>query len=131
MERLQQLYAAQPIVVIAFVGLTVAIVVNELRTLTRKWKSVSPAQLTDLVNREDALVIDLRGQGEFEKGHILGARHVLPSQLDPSNKLLAKAVERPVVLVCAAGAAITLLQDRASSSAPIVEEVIVVCIMQF
>ena len=103
MERLQQLYAAQPIVVIAFVGLTVAIVVNELRTLTRKWKSVSPAQLTDLVNREDALVIDLRGQGEFEKGHILGARHVLPSQLDPSHKLLAKAADRPVVLVCAAG----------------------------
>ena len=103
MEVLQQLYAAQPIVVIAFVGLTIAIVVTELRALTRKWQSVSPAQLTDLVNREDALVIDLRGQGEFEKGHILGAKHLLPSQLDPSNKLLAKAVERPVVLVCAAG----------------------------
>ena len=35
MERLQQLYAAQPIVVIAFVGLTIAIVVTELRALTR------------------------------------------------------------------------------------------------
>lgn len=103
MERLQQLFAAQPIVTIAFVGLTLAIVITELRALTRKWKSVSPAQLTDLINRHDALVIDLRGQGDFEKGHILGAKHLLPSQLDPANKILAKAGDRPVVLVCATG----------------------------
>ena len=103
MERLQQLFAAQPIVSIVFIGLTLAIVVTELRALTRKWKTVSPAQLTDLINRSDALVIDVRGQGDFEKGHILGAKHLLPSQVDPANKVLAKAGERPVVLVCATG----------------------------
>ena len=48
-------------------------------------------------------MIDVRGQGDFEKGHILGAKHLLPSQLDPANKVLAKAGERPVVLVCATG----------------------------
>lgn len=103
MERLQQVFASSPVLVIAFVGLTVAIIVNEIRQLFRGWKSWSPAQVTELVNRENAVVIDLRGQAEFEKGHILGAKHLLPSQVDPAHKLLAKSTEIPVVLVCAAG----------------------------
>jgi rhodanese-related sulfurtransferase len=103
MERLQQIFQSNPILVAGFVGLTVALVVTEVRSLLKRWKAVTPAQLTDLINRENALVIDLRGQGDYEKGHIIGSRHVLPSAADASNKLLAKATESPVVLVCAAG----------------------------
>ncbi len=103
MERLLQIAQSNPILAAAFVGLSAALVITEVRALFRGWKAVTPAQLTDLINRENALVVDLRGQGEFEKGHILGAKHMLPSQVDPAGKLLAKAVESPVVLVCAAG----------------------------
>ena len=85
-------------------GLTLALVVTEVMRLFRGFKGVSPAQLTDLINRQNALVVDLRGQGDFEKGHIIGARHMLPSQVDPEGKVLAKAKETPVVLVCAVGA---------------------------
>jgi rhodanese-related sulfurtransferase len=88
---------------LALAGLTVALVVTEVMRLFRGFKAVSPAQLTELINREDALVVDLRGQGDFEKGHIMGSKHVLPSQVEPEGKLLAKAKESPVVLVCAAG----------------------------
>ena len=84
-------------------GLTLALVVTEVMRLFRGFKGVSPAQLTDLINRQNALVVDLRGQGDFEKGHIIGAKHVLPSQIEPEGKLLAKAKETPVVLVCAVG----------------------------
>lgn len=86
-----------------FAGLTVALVVTEVRRLFRGYKTVSPNQLTELINRENALVLDLRGQSDFEKGHILGSRHLLPSQVDPESKLLTKAKEAPVVLVCAMG----------------------------
>jgi rhodanese-related sulfurtransferase len=103
MERLQQIFQSNPILVAGFVGLTAALVITEVRTLMRRWKSVSPAQLTDLINRENALVVDLRGQGDFEKGHIIGSRHILPSAAEASHKVLAKATESPVVLVCAAG----------------------------
>ena len=85
-------------------GLTLALVVTEVMRLFRGFKGVSPAQLTDLINRQNALVVDLRGQGDFEKGHIIGARHMLPSQVEPEGKVLAKAKETPVVLVCAVGA---------------------------
>lgn len=103
MESLLEFAKQSPVLSIAFVGLTAALVVTEVMRLFRGFKGITPAQLTDLINRENALVVDLRGQAEFEKGHIISSRHLLPSQVDPAGKLLAKAKESPVVLVCNAG----------------------------
>jgi rhodanese-related sulfurtransferase len=103
MDRLQEFYSANTAMVLVFAGLTVALIVNEIRNLFRGFKGIGPAQLTRLINHDNALVVDLRGQGEFEKGHIIGSRHVLPSEAGPEHKLLAKAKESPVVLVCSAG----------------------------
>ena len=103
MDRLLEFAQANLLLSLAFLGLTLAIVYTEIRRLFRGYKAVSPAQLTQLINHENALILDLRGQPDFEKGHIIGAKHVLPSQVEPEGKLLAKAKESPVVLVCAAG----------------------------
>ena len=103
MDRLLEFAQQNLMLSLVLAGLTVALVVTEVMRLFRGFKGVSPAQLTDLINRENALVVDLRGQGDFEKGHIIGSKHMLPSQVDPEGKLLAKAKESPVVLVCAVG----------------------------
>jgi rhodanese-related sulfurtransferase len=92
-----------PILLLALAGLTLAIVFNELASLLRGVKGVGPAALTALINRDNALVVDLRPQADFEKGHIAGARNVQMSQFDPENRQLAAARSLPVVLVCKAG----------------------------
>lgn len=92
-----------PILLLALAGLTLAIVFNELASLLRGVKGVGPAALTALINRDNALVVDLRPQADFEKGHIAGSRNVQMSQFDPENKQLAAARSLPVVLVCKAG----------------------------
>ena len=56
-----------------------------------------------MINRDDALVVDLRPAADFEKGHIAGSRNVLPSSFGPEHKLLAGAKSKPVVLVCRTG----------------------------
>lgn len=84
-------------------ALTVAIIVNEILRLTRGFKTLRPAEATALINRENALVIDLRAIADFEKGHIPGSKNVLMSQFDPENKQLAPAKALPVVLVCKTG----------------------------
>ena len=97
-------FAAQsPILSSIFVVLTVALVYTEVARLFVGYKTVSPAQLTELINRESALLVDVSAIAEFEKGHILGAKHVAMSQFDPENKLLAKAKELPVAVVCRTG----------------------------
>jgi rhodanese-related sulfurtransferase len=92
-----------PYLSLGLAGLTVAIVLNEISGLFRGYKALQPAGLTALVNRDNALVVDLRPSADFEKGHIPGARNVQMSQFDPENKQLAAARALPVVLVCKAG----------------------------
>src|SRR3546814_13023180 len=55
------------------------------------------------LNRDNALVVDLRPMADFEKGHIPGSKNVQMSQFDPENKQLASAKSLPVVLVCKTG----------------------------
>jgi len=103
LERLPEFIGNHPILTLAFVGIGVALIVNEISRLTRGYKAVSPAELTRLINREDALVVDVSPINDFEKGHIVGSRHVAMSQFDPESKLLAKVKEMPVAVVCRAG----------------------------
>ena len=62
---------------------------------------VSTAEATHLINREDALVVDVREPGEYGAGHILGAKNVPLSRLDDGE--LVKRKERPVIVYCDSG----------------------------
>ena len=104
-ERLQAFIAHSPLLWLALAGLTLAILVTEARRLLRGYKSLVPAALTQLINREDALVLDLSAAGDFEKGHIAGSRNLAAAQFAPEHKLVAGARERPLVLVCRSGQA--------------------------
>ncbi|MFB9068104.1 rhodanese-like domain-containing protein [Pseudofulvimonas gallinarii] len=103
MDRFPEFVSQNLFLVMAFVGLTVFLIGSVVSRFLRGYKEVTPAQLTMLINRENALVVDLSPLADFEKAHIPGSRHVLPSQFDPENKELAKVKDRPVVVVCRNG----------------------------
>ena len=85
-----------PLLSLALAGLTLALLWTELSRLTRGFKALRPAQLTDLLNRENALLVDLSPSGDFEKGHIAGARNIAAGQFDPEHKQLAKVRDSSV-----------------------------------
>ncbi len=64
--------------------------------------AVSPKAVIDLINKEDAVVIDVRGAAEFKRGHIAKARNVPADQMAKAVSGLDKA--RPVVLCDQSGA---------------------------
>ena len=102
-EELLAFAGRNPMLSLALVGLTVAIIATEIARLFRGYKSLKPAELTHMINAGNAVVIDLSASAEFEKGHIVGSRNLQPAQLTPSHKLLANAKQSPVVLLCRTG----------------------------
>jgi rhodanese-related sulfurtransferase len=64
---------------------------------------LSPVEATMLINREDAVVIDLRDQGEFTQGHIPNARHIPLTELERRTAELEKLKARPLIFCCASG----------------------------
>lgn len=71
------------------------------RTAGGPW--VNPTQATHLINREDALVVDVREANEFASGHVLGAKNLPLARLQASATELPKKKERPIIVYCDGG----------------------------
>jgi rhodanese-related sulfurtransferase len=102
-HRLPEFLGNHLYLTLGFVGVLLALLTTEMQRFTRGYKALTPAGLTQLINRENALLIDVSSLPDFEKGHIPGARQVAMSQFDPESKDLAKARELPVAVYCRNG----------------------------
>lgn len=69
----------------------------------RAGREVSALEAVQLINRKDALVVDVRDTGEYEAGHVAGARHVPEKQLTERLRELEKFRERPIIVTCRSG----------------------------
>lgn len=87
----------------AWVIVAILLLTVQIRIMAHGPKSVTPQILTNYVNREDAVVVDIRGQGDFNKGHIQGAINIPMSKVKDSVQDLEKYKGRPIILVCANG----------------------------
>lgn len=66
-------------------------------------QSVSPQELSNLINKQDAVVLDVRDAGEFKKGHIINAISMPYGQVASRISELEKYKQKPVILVCKIG----------------------------
>lgn len=64
---------------------------------------VSPQQAVLLINRQDALVVDVREQAEFAEGHLPAARNVPVKEIEARAADLKKFFKRPLIVVCQHG----------------------------
>lgn len=99
MDRLFEFALNHPYLVGAFFALLTAFIYTEMK---RGGETVSPTQLTLLVNQKQAKLIDLRNSPEYRDGHITGSDTVPYSQFKDRIPELVKA-GHPVVLVCSLG----------------------------
>jgi rhodanese-related sulfurtransferase len=91
MELFVQFVLAKWYLFTAFAVLLALLLAHENR---KGGPSLSPAQLTDMVNREDAVVLDLRESGEYRQGHIVSSINMPFAKLgsaSPSSTATARA----------------------------------------
>lgn len=69
----------------------------------RGFRGVSPAEATQLINRQDALVLDTREDGEYRGGHILNSVHIPLDNLDARIGELEKFKGKPIIVGCRSG----------------------------
>ena len=64
---------------------------------------VNTLEATQLINRSDALVVDLRTAEDYAKGHILGAKNFPLADLERRAGELDKQKAKPLILHCGDG----------------------------
>ena len=100
MDRLFDFIGNHPILVGIFGVLIALFIRNEM---ARGGVSVTAQELVNLVNREDALILDVRDQKDFKEGHIVDAVNIPHTAVATRLSELEKYKDRPVVVACKMG----------------------------
>ena len=100
MNQVLEFIGNHPILVAAFVVLLALFIRNETK---RGGRSVTAQQLVELVNKENALVLDVRDKKDYDAGHIVEALNIPFSALNNRVNELKKHRERPIVVACKMG----------------------------
>ena len=66
-------------------------------------RSLTTAQATMLINRENALLLDIREPSEYVAGHPSEARNIPVGSLSERADELAQFKDSPVILICQSG----------------------------
>lgn len=72
-------------------------------SLSRSRRGLTIADATELINRRNAVVLDVRSAEEYAAGHLPQARHADLAALPERASQVAKNKANPVVLVCQTG----------------------------
>lgn len=85
----------------ALIVVLLFILVNEIISQKKRAAELSPAAAIDMINHDDALVIDIRDTEAFRTGHIINA--IRASSEDFQQQRLDKYKDKPLILVCQRG----------------------------
>ena len=103
MERLPEFIANHSSLVLAFLVILGLLIWTLWQGAGRGLKKLSPADATQLINREDAVVLDVRSDGEFNQGHIVNAVNIPQKSLEEQLSKLEKYRDRPIITACRNG----------------------------
>ena len=89
--------------IIALSVVIVLLLIVELMRARRNAFSMTPTQAVQLINHQEAVVIDLRAKEAFQKSHIVNAVSMPQSELKDPVKKLEKYKSKPIIFVCSTG----------------------------
>ena len=71
--------------------------------MKRGGKRLSCNELTNAVNKDNAILVDVRDREDFEKGHITNAINIPYKDFDKRLEELTKYQDSPIITICAMG----------------------------
>ncbi|AYW91271.1 rhodanese-like domain-containing protein [Yersinia pseudotuberculosis] len=104
LQEIMQFISQHPILSLAWVLLFGAVVFTSFKNSLSKVKEVTRSEATRLINKEDAVVVDIRTREDYRKGHIANSINLIPSDIKNGNLgELEKHKTQPIIVVCAMG----------------------------
>ncbi|GAA4358789.1 rhodanese-like domain-containing protein [Kangiella marina] len=103
MQQLFEFFSNHPFLGAAWLAFALLLLISIIKTMTSGSQSLTPLTATQMINKQDAQVVDLRAVADFNKGHIHGAINIPFTKLKDSTKDLEKYQQSPIIMVCATG----------------------------
>lgn len=90
-----------PLIAVAFVS--GGMLVWPLAAGGRGGAKLSTLQATQMINDRDAVVVDIRDQAEYARGHVINAKSFPAKVLDERKTEIEKLKGKPVIVSCDTG----------------------------
>jgi rhodanese-related sulfurtransferase len=103
MEQLIEFVGNHPILVGALLVVS-ALLIHNLIAGDGGKGAVDPAGATELINHQDAAVVDVRPATDYRQGHIINALNIPMSGFSEQIGRLEKYKNRPLIISCRSGA---------------------------
>lgn len=103
MEQVAEFVANHTLLVGALVLVGGMLIWNIFSGLLFGVENLAPLAATQLINHQDALLLDVREDSEYAEGHILNSQHIPLGALAGKIGSLEKQRERPMVIACRSG----------------------------
>lgn len=100
MEQLFTFIGNHPLLIGAFVLFLILFIRNEM---SRGGATISSQKLVQLVNSENAIVIDVREASEYSEGHIVDAINIPFASFESRSDELNKHKDKPLIVACKMG----------------------------
>ncbi|WP_440053989.1 rhodanese-like domain-containing protein [Pseudoalteromonas sp. T1lg65] len=113
MEQYITFLGNNPVLSIIWLVLAAMLVASWFKSKFSAIRQINTQQLTLLVNRQDAQVLDMRTQKEFNQGHIAGSELIKAEKVKQKDFTgLEKYKSKPIILVCNAGMTASAVADN-------------------
>lgn len=104
MQEIMPFISRHPVLSIAWVALLVAVIVMTVKSKLSNIKEIARGEAIRLINKEEAVVVDMRNRDDFRRGHIANAFNLLPNDIKNGGfGELEKHKAQPVIVTCANG----------------------------
>jgi len=103
MDQLITFTSNNTILVVAIIIVSLMLIHSLVGEKLRGYSSVSPAQSTQMINHDDALILDVRENNEYSTGHIINSVHIPLSILKTRMDDLQKYKTKKVIVACRSG----------------------------
>ncbi|MFK5915162.1 MAG: rhodanese-like domain-containing protein [Woeseiaceae bacterium] len=103
MDQLIAFASENQMLVIAIVLVSLMLIHSLVGERLRGYSSVSPSESTMMINREDAVILDVRESNEYSEGHIINSVHIPLASLKDKIKDLEKHKTQKIIVACKSG----------------------------
>lgn len=103
MDQLISFTSNNTILVVAIIIVSLMLIHSLVGERLRGYSSVSPSESTQMINRDDALILDVRENNEYGEGHIINSLHIPLSNLKTRMNDIEKYKTKKIIVACRSG----------------------------
>ncbi|WP_413700283.1 rhodanese-like domain-containing protein [Psychromonas sp. KJ10-10] len=94
-----------PMLSLAWVAIAVLLIHHQIKDKISGVKNITTQEATMLINKQDAIVVDVRSKEDFQNGHIVNAKNITLSQIEKGSfSAIESHKQTPIIVVCDTGA---------------------------